>query len=391
VTSRSPATGHHPCGHPSSATAGSPSGPTGRVIVWSALLLLLTGAGSWLNAQSAIRRFTTIDALSEFPGYFHLQNVLVRGEFVERGTEFVLRANNRDVRLMNPDQVTKGPVEVRGQFFDVGKLERSDPRLGSYAERFKAEEWPRPGAELALRITGVAAASPAVTPSVRALTLEPWKFNGQTVTVLGNFRAGNLFGDLPEAPGKSKYDFVLSAAEGAIWVINMRPRGRDFDLDVQRRMDSGRWLEVTGTVTIHRGLALLSATQMVLGTAPAIGPVAEPAVPPSPVLPVEVVFSAPTADETDVSRTTRVRVQFSRLLREPTLVNQVRVTYVGDGAAAPPVSKITYDAATRSMSIAFAAPFEAYRTVRVELLEGIRGFDDGPFKPWSLTFSVGGQ
>ena len=158
------------------------------------------------------------------------------------------------------------------------------------------------------------------------------------MTVLGNFRAANLFGDLPEGPGKSKYDFVLSAAEGAVWVTNMRPKGRDFDLDVQRRMDSGRWLEVTGTVTVHRGLALLSATQMALGTAPAVSvPIAEPAVAPSPVLPVEVVFSAPTADETDVSRTIKVRVQFSRLLREPTLADQVRVTYVGGGAA-PPVS-----------------------------------------------------
>ena len=120
-------------------------------------------------------------------------------------------------------------------------------------------------------------------------------------------------------------------------------------------------------------------------------PVAEAAVPPAPALPVEVVFSAPTADETDVSRTIRIRVQFSRLLREPSLANQIRVTYVGDGAAAPSVSKATYDPATRSISIAFAAPFEAYRTVKVELLEGIRGIDDGPFKPWSVTFSVGGQ
>jgi hypothetical protein len=171
----------------------------------------------------------------------------------------------------------------------------------------------------------------------------------------------------------------------------MRPRGRGFDLDVERRLDSGRWLEVTGAVSLHRGLALITATQMALATAPAgTESVAEPPVAPSPTLPVEVVFSAPTADETDVSRTTRVRVQFSRLLREPTLTNQVRVTYVGDSAA-PPATKTTYDAATRSITVTFAAPLESYKTVKVELLDGIRGFDDGPFKPWSVTFSVGGQ
>ena len=354
------------------------------------LLILLAGAGP-ADAQSPIRRLTTIDALVEFPGFFHLQNVLLRGEFVERGTEFVLRANNRDMRLMNTDQVTKGPVEVRGLFFDVGKLERSDPRLGAYAEKFKAEEWPRPGTELALRITAVSTAAPAVTPSVRALTLEPWKFSGQTVTVLGNFRARNLFGDLPEAPGKSRYDFVMSAAEGAIWITNMRPRGRGFDLDVERRLDSGRWLEVTGGVSIHRGLAMISATQMVLSTPPAAEAPSEPALAAAPPAPVDVVFSAPTADETDVSRTTRVRVQFSRGLREATLTNQVRVSYLGDSPGAPIATKATYDPAARSLTITFAAPLEQYRTVKVELLDGIRGFDDGPFKPWSVTFSVGGQ
>ena len=101
--------------------------------------------------------------------------------------------------------------------------------------------------------------------------------------------------------------------------------------------------------------------------------------------------AAPTADETDVSRTTRVRVQFSRGLREATLASQVRVSYVGDSPGAPIATKATYDPAARSLTITFATPLEAYRTVKVELLDGIRGFDDGPFKPWSVTFSVGGQ
>src|SRR5688572_30367042 len=140
-------------------------------LMWIAGVLVLLADSAPANGQTAIRKLTTIDALVEFPGFFHLQNVLLRGEFVERGTEFVLRANNRDLRLMNTDQVTKGPVEVRGMFFDVGKLERSDPRLGPYAERFKPEDWPRPGTELALRISSVTAAPAAVTPSVRALTL----------------------------------------------------------------------------------------------------------------------------------------------------------------------------------------------------------------------------
>jgi hypothetical protein len=35
-------------------------------------------------------------------------------------------------------------------------------------------------------------------------------------------------------------------------------------------------------------------------------------------------------------------------------------------------------------------PFEAFRTVKVELLDGIKAFDGAPVTPWTVTFSVGG-
>jgi len=353
-----------------------------------ALVVALTAA---LPAQSTTRRVTTVEALLQFPSYFHQQNVLVRGEFAEQGGDLVLRADPQYIRLLNPSQASRrGMVEVRGQIIDVGKLDRSDPRLGTYAERFKSGEWPRPGMELVLNITGVAEAPPSTSASVRALALEPGKYEGQTVTVLGNFRGRNLFGDLPEAPGKSRYDFVLTTAEGAIWVTNMRPRGRGFDLDVERRMDSGHWLQVTGVVAIHRGLALIAATKMTAADAPNVTEAApEPVSPPPPNPPVNVVFSSPTADETDVSPTSTVRIQFSRGLREPSLADHIRVTYVGEDAAPALAFKTKYDAATRAVQITFTSPLVPYRTVKVELSADILAFDGAPLKPWSLTFSVG--
>ena len=99
---------------------------------------------------------------------------------------------------------------------------------------------------------------------------------------------------------------------------------------------------------------------------------------------------APTADETDVTRNSRVRVQFSRGLQEATLAGQIRVTYVGDKPTEVPF-KTQYDPASRALQIVFATPLESYRTVKVELLDAIRAFDNGVFKPWTLTFSVGGQ
>ena len=107
-----------------------------------------------------------------------------------------------------------------------------------------------------------------VTPSLRALALEPWKFAGQTVTVTGNFRGRNLFGDLPDAPGKGRYDFIVRGGEGSVWVTGMRPRGSGFDFDVDRRIDSNRWLEVTGPLVHDRGLVRIEATKIALAKAP---------------------------------------------------------------------------------------------------------------------------
>ena len=342
------------------------------------------------GAQVSLRRLTTIDALQQFPGYFHLQSVLVRGEFVERGTQLVLRADNQDIGLLNPAEAKRGPVEVRGQLIDVGRLEPGDSRLGNFAERRGNDAWPRPGVELLLNITSVLDAQLAATPSVRALALEPWKFERQTVTLVGTFRGRNLFGDLPEAPGKTRYDFVLGAAEGAVWVTGVRPRGRGFDLDVERRLDANRWLQVTGVVTRDRGLVIVVATEVALAAEPpATSLTLEPAVEAPPPRPVDVVFSAPTADETDVSPASVVRVQFSRGLRESSLAGQIRISYVGATPSDPPIAfKASYDAASRAVRIAFERPLESARSVKVELLPGITAFDGGPLALWTLTFTV---
>ena len=45
---------------------------------------------------------------------------------------------------------------------------------------------------------------------------------------------------------------------------------------------------------------------------------------------------------------------------------------------------------TRAIEIRFTRPPDPFRTIRVDLLEGIRTFDGAPVRPWMLTFSVGG-
>jgi hypothetical protein len=359
-----------------------------------ALALLLLFASAGVHGQTSTRRLTTVAAIRQFPGFFHLQNVLLRGELVENGPRVMLRANDQELRAILKDVASRnGPVELRGQIVDVGRLEPGDPRVTGFAEGRQTDQWPKPGEELVLNVTGVAEAQPATTPSVRAVALEPWKFDGQTITLTGNFRGRNLFGDLPDAPGKSRYDFVMRGAEGALWIAGLRPRGRGFDLDVDRRMDTDKWVQITGTVTENRGLAIVTGKEIALGKAEATPDTSdESAAPPAPPPPpVEVVFSSPTADEIDVSASTAVRIQFSRGLQPASIADHFRATYVGTPPeAAAPMFKATYDPANRAIELRFAQPLERFRTVKIEVLDGLKAFDGAPVAPWSLTFSVGG-
>jgi hypothetical protein len=117
-----------------------------------------------------------------------------------------------------------------------------------------------------------------------------------------------------------------------------------------------------------------------------------------------VIFSAPTADETDVLTATNVRIQFSRDIDQGTLKNHIRVIYVdpggnggrGAGAAGEPGAPMLdftthYDAAIRVLVLQFVKPLEPLRTLKVELQDGILGRDGQALKPWSLTFGLGGS
>ena len=138
----------------------------------------------------------------------------------------------------------------------------------------------------------------------------------------GQFGGRNLFGDLPDAPGKSRYDFVLRSADSAIWISGAQPKGKGFNFSLDSRLDSGRWLEITGVLKTGRGLEWLEVTGdgIQLGKAPTETPPveAEP-IRVSAAPPPEVVFSTPTQDETDVSMSTTVRIQFSRDIDQSTL------------------------------------------------------------------------
>ena len=351
----------------------------------------MTFVPSWFaDGQTSGRHLTTIDALRRFSGYFHLQNVVLRGEFVENGRRVLLRGGDSEMQVMLNDVNTiDGPVEVRGQLIDIGRLTASDPRLGRYDNKPDPDHWPMPGEELVLSVTNVAKAEPESMPTIRSMALEPWKFEGQSVTVTGQFGGRNLFGDLPAAPAKDKYDFVLRTTEGGIWITGLRPKGKNFDLNVDAKVDTSHWLQVSGMVKRERGMVLLEAKTIMPAQAPATRVVVE-APPPPPKEPGEIVFSSPTDGETNVSSGAPIRVQFSRGVDPPTLNGHFRFSYVG---GAPPDGTMdvqaTYDVGTHAVVLKLSKPLEPFRTVKLELLDGVKTFDGAPIKPWSVTFSVG--
>jgi hypothetical protein len=359
--------------------------------------------------RTSIRRTTTVPALLTYPLFFHNQGVRIRGELngIEGQTPWYLVSDNRQVMVM-PARNASGAAlpapgsnkltDIIGTFLDVGRLEQGDPRatqdLGELSQRMLHKTWPGPGELLVLVADRTATAEPMPAPSVRALALDPDHYVGQDVTVVGRFRGRNLYGDLPDAPGISRWDFVLTSADSAVWVTGRRPKGDNFDLNVEQRVDTGHWLEVKGVVRLDRGLVRIDALTIRAAQPPP--PINDSEVTvrlPDKGPPPEVIFSAPTQDESDVAPTAPIRLQFSRDLDTKSIKGQVTVDYAGPAAAGapahPPVSTTTYDEGRRVMEIHFATPVDPFRTIVVELREGITGTDGQPMKPFKLTFATG--
>jgi hypothetical protein len=282
---------------------------------------------------------------------------------------------------------------VRGDFWDLGRLGRDDPHLTGIdldrlLERVSQGRWPAQNEVLVIVARDAVDPQP-LPPGLRAIALEPERHEGKMVTVLGRFRGANLYGDIPQSPGKSRWDFVIQSADAAVWVTGQRPRGRGFNFDPSMRLDTSRSLEVTGIVRSERGLVWIEASKLALSDEAAPAAIVEAPIRP-PAQPPQVAFSLPVDGETEVSPAIKVRVQFTRDMAADTFRDRVRVSYANANAAGPPPSAtIAYRRDNRVLEITFATPLERFSTVKVELLEGITAFDGVPLAPWSMEFSVG--
>ncbi|MGE3840246.1 MAG: Ig-like domain-containing protein [Vicinamibacterales bacterium] len=367
--------------------------------------LSLNATWTWAQVGAESRRFAaTTGGLTTYPVFYHNHPVRVRGTLTSSGTHVAV--TSEEVSVLLTGRAASGLIadsrvhEVDGLFLDVGRLTPGDPRLaGANVEQVSRErlnkDWPGAGELPIIVAAGVQTAEPFPAPTVRAVALTPNRYGDSQVTVSGRFRARNLYGDQPDAPGRSQWDFVISVADASVWVVGLRPRGTGFNLRIDSKIDTNEWVEVSGVVRQVKKLVVLEGVSMRLAKPVDEGPAPQTRV---PVVgpPPEVLFSSPIQDDTDVPTSARVRIQFSRDLDPSTIGGRVRafVTQPSEpGATVPPPTvmvKITpiYDEGARVLEVRFAEKLPAYATVKVQLDAGIQATDRGEFAPWSLSFTL---
>jgi hypothetical protein len=364
----------------------------------SALLVSLAGFAAPALMMQTSRIATTADALIASAAFFHGRNVVLQQNLMTENNLTRLADAPKPIYVLWKDPSGRDSGEVRGEFWDLGRIDPRDSRFTGYdfahlVETVNRGQWPVRDQIFVLLGASLQPASPPRAPTIRAISLAPDNYVDREVKVIGRFKGRNLYGDLPFALGKGKFDFVLQSADAALWVTGVRPRGKGFDLDPSKRVDTGRWVEVTGVVKREGVTTYVDATAIGLATEPeeAAVPVTLPE--PPRQAPPEVIFSAPVPDDVDVDRTGPVRIQFSRDMDSRTIRDRVKVSYTPPTGAAPalivPPFTTSYNDAAHAIEIKFAQPLERFQQVRIELLEGMTALDGQPLKPWTLTFTTG--
>jgi hypothetical protein len=377
------------------------------------LLASAVVAGVTASAQPPSRYATTQEALRASPVFFNGKQIAVLGSIVESRGMYRLEpfaaggaapaapAPGRGTFVYWRDRPVRTSGEVRGEFWDLGRLTEGDPRFASYDFRTLLEnvtEGRWPGRDQIFVVIGASIVEPVLpeSPSLRAIALAPEKYENRSVTISGRFRGRNLHADIASPiPTPTKWDFIIQSADASVWVSGLRPRGKGFELDPSARVDTGRWVQIAGTLRREASRTWIEGREIELSAPPSAtddAPVEVPVVT-APEPPPSVVFSAPVPDDIDVDPSVTVRIQFSRDMDARSFKDRIRVSYVPrvpTEAAPPPVFTVNYNVGSRGIELKFTKPLERLQTVKVELLDGITAIGGEPMPRWTLTFTTGG-
>jgi Bacterial Ig-like domain len=233
------------------------------------------------------------------------------------------------------------------------------------------------------------------TVSLESLVSRAGRFDGRTIRVYGRFRGKNLYGDLPSRSQRDSRDWVLKDDVYSVWVTGRKPKGSGFELDINMKRDTEKWIQVVGVPETIRGVTYLRAMQVVLGKPAGVDlaaaapnaplapgdvaplPAATPPPPPPPKPPV-VVFALPLDGEADVPSNGRFQIQFSKDMEEETFKGRVLIRYappVRPGDRAFDGAKLSYDGGRRALTVDPGDVLRSGRVVEILLLPGIVDLD----------------
>ena len=190
-----------------------------------------------VHGQPAGRRAATLETLTSATLFFHGTDVIVQADVEADGVLAYLVDDNGNrllaLDVTPPPAGTRERMEAAGTFYDVGRLEPGDPRVSNLpldrlTMSLLGKPWPGVGelpVLVALSTRAVTGGGGPAGATLRRLALDPLAHLGETVAVSGRFRGRNLYGDLPAAPGQSRWDFVLASVDAAVWVAGREPKG----------------------------------------------------------------------------------------------------------------------------------------------------------------------
>src|SRR3954465_14979394 len=104
-----------------------------------------------IDAQPVTRRATNLAAVLAYPGYYHGRPILIVGKVgIDKDQFRVQDEAEHSIHLLFKGTPPDGLDEIRGEFWDLGRMKPDDPRLTGYDLRsvFKIDPdraWPRPG------------------------------------------------------------------------------------------------------------------------------------------------------------------------------------------------------------------------------------------------------
>src|SRR5262249_25798062 len=141
------------------------------------VLAIVAIVASSVSAQPAPRRATNIAALKQFPGFYHGRQILIVGTVAVENNQLRVSDDSGSIRIINKGgSAPDGLDEIRGEYWDLGRMKPDDVRLNGYDLRatFHIDPdapWPRPGEVTAIIASAVSSAQLPQTASIRAIVL----------------------------------------------------------------------------------------------------------------------------------------------------------------------------------------------------------------------------